>query len=335
MELHLTKIGNGEKIYQIQLNNIPSHTGEYYKDRYDVDFTVTYSKGSQMAAIYLNEQNYFEILDCRTGKIVVPFQEIVDKEIFSYTSVYAVEASADGKYFIFAGRLNETFEAEKRCYVKLWNIEEQSWEEISGKETFIIEQEGCSADEIYKENLLIGKESMQLIIYPETEEIFVVDILTGEVTQTIPFHGKKRVSLSFFDHEKYLLMYGDECHLMMWDLQQQKMTMKDTELLEHVTGIYTDESSRYFGIASNTGAIYNHIFNIYYVDEESRFYHYADIQNGFASFSAEEAFNFGSNGQSYFTKFYDYETLKAKAEEIIGEHQLTDAERTMYYLSEE
>lgn len=333
----LAKLNGGEVLYQILLKNLPDHTGEFYTDRYDDEYAIAYSEDTQIAAIYYENDEYFELMDCKTGEIILPFQKVQGHESSVYASIYSVKASSDGKYFIFAGKYNnygDNFLTNYSCFLKLWNIDAQKWETIGENEECLIEIPASVGSDIYQDNYLIGAKTMKAIVYLDGNEILVVDLLTGEISQTIPFYGKNRFKIAFFNEERFLLLYGDEGHLMMWDLQEQKMTMKDTELLEYVTEIYTDASSRYFGISSNNDA-YTHTYNVYYVDEDYRFYHYADIRNGFARFSAEEAFCFGTNQESYYTKFYDYETLKAKAEEIIGGKEFTDAERRMYYLLEE
>ena len=216
------------------------------------------------------------------------------------------------------------------------NLKMEFWDcmTLDGEESFEIEISETQAYSFFSDNIVIGPETMQAAIYLEENEIVIVDLNTGTITQRIPFLGKDGHVTKFFEHEQYLLFWGDEGVLTMWDLQGEKAIMTDIEKLNRVNNIYTDESAKYFGITTShsTGG---YTFCIYYVDDNYRFYHFADVEDGFASFLHEEVFCLRWDDVSYYTKFYDYITLKTRAEQLIGDTELTETEKRMYYLTEE
>ena len=71
---------------------------------------------------------------------------------------------------------------------------------------------------------------------------------------------------------------------------------------------------------------------IYYVDDEGRFYPYADVPDGYVDFGTGEIFTADSGG--CFTKAYTYRELAARAEDVLGGEALTEAEKKQYFISE-
>ena len=84
------------------------------------------------------------------------------------------------------------------------------------------------------------------------------------------------------NEDRYLISCGDESYLTLWDIQTGKILMQEEDSEVYVSSIYTDGNAHYFATAfygywMNDNGLYSSELKIYYVDDEGRFYHYADV----------------------------------------------------------
>ena len=333
--LYLKNMDTNEILYELQLENLPNHTGTYYADRYDDSYQMAVTNHSDVAAIYMENGNYFQLIDYKTGEILLPFREVETLKDFEALSFFEIVPSEDGKYFIMHGK-RSVYGTDRKMgevwFAKLWNIENQQWEAIDGKETFYIQITNPTEISFGSKQVVIGRKRMIAAMCLAGEEVLLIDLKNGQIIQRVPLLSKNGCDMALFDEEQYLLLIGDEDRLSIWGIKEEKYMMKVQEPLRKTTGIYVDESNRYFGVACSE-SYGDYTFKVFYVDEEQRIYPYANIRNGFANFKYEEMFNFGYEGSCYVTKFYDYATLKQRAEELLDGKTFTDEELRMYYIS--
>ena len=119
----------------------------------------------------------------------------------------------------------------------------------------------------------------------------------------------------------------------MWNIEKEKMEMQDTEQIRSISGIYTDQSSKYFGVqedmVQDNG--FKTTLHLYFVDDHAKFYRYADVDEGAACIQAERDSMHvsGKAGRILFVLFLS--GIDEKAEEILDGRKLTEEERRKYF----
>ena len=140
------------------------------------------------------------------------------------------------------------------------------------------------------------------------------------------------------NHDRYLVVCGDDQYLTLWDVDTGEVRMQNTDNQRNWgNDIYVDGNEHYFGITFDGYMISDDYFltsqiSLYYVDDEGRFYHYADVPYGCASFEAGEIFVKNAGGS--YSPFYSYRELRARAEQVLDGDTLSDAEKRQYFISE-
>ena len=138
---------------------------------------------------------------------------------------------------------------------------------------------------------------------------------------------------AFMNQDQYLLSYGDDQYLTMWDVESGKVRMRD-DSGDASGNLVTDGNSNYFGLMYrgyrwSDGDYKDSSLRVYSVDDDGQFYAYADVPSGYASFEGNEIFVVwlvGENG--YYAPLYDYRELKKRAEDVLDGATLTDAEKS-------
>lgn len=233
-----------------------------------------------------------------------------------------VQVSADDRYVIFIVSTDNGYG------LQVWNIEEEAWVKIEGKRLFPIKDYSSYS---------IGQERNVAAVYTEEGTIAVLDWEEGKVIQSFQAGYFENMELAFLNHDNYLISYGDSHYLTLWDNESGEIRMKE-EIDDPVDAhLFTEGSKNYFGLEFNGYAMSDDYFltdqtSLYYVDEEGRFYPYADIPGGHVSIAAEEIFIENSGG--YYGSFYGYQELKTHAEEVLEGEVLSDAEKKSYFVSE-
>lgn len=322
--LHTVDLLTGKEIYSGQIE-----TGNTDSSYLDIQMTALEYTGE----VVLWYNDVFAVLDAETGNPVVPFQRVQHEE--ESGTIWGVESSGDERYLILYGVSSTIADAsvKRQVFIRLWDLEENGWFNIYGKDGYYYEMEENNEWNYQGKNITIAPETMKAAIYTEKDVLEILDLTTGNVEQRIPFYGKQSKCIAFFKNEQYLLLYGDDGHLTLWSLLEQKAVAKDAEQLENVQDILESINGEYFGVVCST-SIGSKILNLYSVDENDQFYHYADIPNGFADCTAKEIFAYGTGKQPGVANFYTYKELKNRAEIILRGQTLTETEKKMYYISD-
>ncbi|CVI70835.1 hypothetical protein BN3660_02040 [Eubacteriaceae bacterium CHKCI004] len=234
--------------------------------------------------------------------------------------ISAAWVSANDRYILLLSNSN----AEQG--IKIWDVENESWIKIEGKQIFLSGYE-----------INIGNERNIAAVYSENGSIEIIDLEAGEVIQSFPCGYFERLEIGFMHHDKYLISCGDDSCLTLWDIETGAILMQDKNNDIHVSDIVTDGNGKYFatgfyGYMMNDNGMETSSLRIYYVDDSGRFYPYADIPDGYVSFEADEIFTGDSGG--CFAPLYTYNVLRARAEDILGEKTLTETEKRQYFISE-
>lgn len=234
----------------------------------------------------------------------------------------SVQVSADDRYVIFIVNTDNGYG------LQVWNIEEEAWMKIGGKRLFPIEDYSTYS---------IGQERNVAAVYTEEGTIAVLDWEEGIVMQSFHAGYFENIELAFLNHDNYLISYGDSHYLTLWDNESGKIRMQEERDDPVICHLFTEGSKNYFGLEFHGYVMGDDCFltdqtSLYYVDEEGRFYPYADIPGGYVSFAAGEIFIKNSGG--YYGSFYGYQELKTRAEKVLDGEALSDAEKKSYFVSE-
>lgn len=268
-------------------------------------------------------RNGFAIGKVNESGISLPNAE---NEQYPLDGIEDAVVSYDDKYIVFV--VSDTTDSVYNQQIRIWDIENEKWERLSGNLSV----------KIKKDSFDIGRSSNRIVYYTENGTIDTMDFEKGELIYSISYGQSDSLDISFINMDQYLIAYGDNINLTFWDVGKRKMLMEEEDGTEFLGQIYVDGSSKFFGIKNsfigvNDERISTQELKIYSLDESGRFYHYADIPYGYASFEAEEFFCAGGHG-CYYGDFLDYKTLETQAEEILGDEKLSLAEKRKYYISE-
>lgn len=259
----------------------------------------------------------FGIIRLKDGKQVLKYKDEIKNG-----RIEEVVAAPDGSCLIF--KVADGDEA----YIKLWDVKEKDWKEIEGKESY---RYGGS---LKARHVAIGKKNALIAVYStEEKEIKIIDLASGRIQKKIPFRGSDSPQFEFWGNDEHLILYDDSRCLAMWNIEKEKMEMQDTEQIRSISGIYTDQSSKYFGVqedmVQDNG--FKTTLHLYFVDDHAKFYRYADVDDGAACIQAEEILCMSAGKQVGYYSFYSYPELMKKAEEILDGRKLTEEERRKYF----
>ena len=302
-QLIMVDIETGESIPAVQTEK-SEWDYMYYSFFHTAEKVLVYdSSGFVLANI---SENGLEMPDLITESISVDISD--------------VWVSADDRYILFLSSSN----AEPG--IKIWDIENESWIKIDGKQIFLSEYE-----------INIGNEKNIAAVYSENSSIEIIDMEAGQVMHSLPCGYFERLNMGFMNHDKYLISCGDDSCLTLWDIETGAILMQDKNNDTHVSKIVTNGEGQYFatgfyGYTMDDNSLETSSLRIYYVDDSGRFYPYADIPDGYVSFEANEIFTGDSGG--CFAPLYTYNVLRARAEDILGERTLTETEKRQYFISE-
>lgn len=250
---------------------------------------------------------------------------LVDDEKFvdAENSIDDIAVTADDKYVIM-----EVYDYGS-YFLKVWDVEAGKWKKIDGKREYPV---GA------RNRFALGKESPVLAVYTTDGTIDILDLETGNCKQSLASGYYKSMQCAFMNQDQYLLSYGDNQYLTMWDVESGKVRMQD-ESEDSFGDLVIDCSENYFGIMYrgyqwNDENYQGSTLKVYSVDDDGQFYAYADVPFGFASFEGDEIFVTCGDEEGYYAPFYDYQELKKRAEDVLDGATLTDAEKKQYFVSE-
>lgn len=250
---------------------------------------------------------------------------LVDDEKFMDAENYIddIAVTADDKYVIM--KMSD----QDSCFLKVWDVEAEKWKKIDGKQEYPVG---------YRNGFALGKESSVLAVYTIDGTIDILDLETGNCKQSLASGYYKSMQCAFMNQDQYLLSYGDNQYLTMWDVESGKVRMQD-ESEDSFGDLVIDCSENYFGIMYrgyqwNDENYQGSTLKVYSVDDDGQFYAYADVPFGFASFEGDEIFVTRGDEEGYYAPFYDYQELKKRAEDVLDGATLTDAEKKQYFVSE-
>lgn len=250
---------------------------------------------------------------------------LVDDEKFvdAENSIDDIAVTADDKYVIM-----EVYDYGF-YFLKVWDVEAGKWKKIDGKREYPV---GA------RNRFALGKESPVLAVYTTDGTIDILDLETGNCKQSLASGYYKSMQCAFMNQDQYLLSYGDNQYLTMWDVESGKVRMQD-ESEDSFGDLVIDCSENYFGIMYrgyqwNDENYQGSTLKVYSVDDDGQFYAYADVPFGFASFEGDEIFVTCGDEEGYYAPFYDYQELKKRAEDVLDGATLTDAEKKQYFVSE-
>lgn len=250
-----------------------------------------------------------------------------ENESYPLDQIEDAVVSYDDKYIVFATSDMEDMWDEQR--IRIWDIENEKWQRLEGNLSVKIKESSFD----------IGRSSNRIAYYTESGTIDTMDFEQGKLLYSVTYGQSDSLSISFINMDQYLIAYGDNINLTLWDVEGREILMEEETGTEFPGKIYVDGSSKFFGIKNSFMGVSDAEVSalelrIYSLDDESgRFYHYADIPYGYASFEAEEFLCAGDSG-CYYGDFLDYKALETQAEEILEDEELSPAEKRKYYISE-
>ncbi len=336
--LYYTRINYEEQEQEIHIINLESGEELFAKNYYDdLDWhlwqlvrNITYAPSMEQAAVFLenySDNSGFAFIELTGDSFIFPD---IEKALIPQENICSLLYSCDSRYLIvISSESGNNYESSYQ--LKVWDIEAGDWLLIDGSDTYT---------DLKKETAVIsGKTTPVIAVYSDEDKIDIIDLDSGKITHSIPFVGFESYDFAFIDNDEYLITCGENTYLTLWDIEEEKIMMQDTESFDFGVKLVTDRNNKYFGLKNNwTGYDENVIsvqeLKIYYIDESHRFYPYADIPGGYASFEAGEILTSSSGNIQRISGFYSYNELRERAEEILDGDTLTESEKRTYFISE-
>lgn len=310
-ELHIVDLKKGEEEKYCELGTIEANV------LYTSDLTQAFS---------LNFRQ-LDRIDLTKDELVINEEEgILKEEVGSSTQL---SLTVDDKYLIVTDfQVDGDFSTKSPVYLKVWDLENNQWKRINGKEKH--------KKIMSRDSVILGKEKPVIAVQKESGEIEIFNLSSGFKIATIEAQGKKNLQLdysqSFFDQDEYYLLYNrNNNKISIWDIKKERQIM-EKECGDMYDGIiYTDKNSEYFSLIQSGNIVF------YKVDKDHRFGEYARVSSSSfagASFEGNEILWQRSLGNIYYSKFYSFKELKQKAEKLLDGEVLTEEEKNEYFISE-
>lgn len=273
------------------------------------------------AKVVLHAGESFVITDVSEDGVTFPDEE---QAISAGEYISDIQVTENDQYILV-----EIREESGEYLLKVWNVKEHVWQSFGGKDGIMI------TDHEYR----CGRETSVMAVYDKhTGSIETYDLEEGMHLQSIQVGYFDTIDFQYFNHDEYLIVCGESQFLSMWDAENGEVKMQNSDSIrDWGNHIYVDGSEHYFGLSfdgytMSDDYFYSSQISLYYVDDEGRFYHFADVPYGCASFEAEEIFV--KNGGGSYSRFYSYPELRARAEQVLDGEELSDAEKKQYFVSE-
>lgn len=240
--------------------------------------------------------------------------------------IYDAGFSSDGKYIIFVTQ--QGYGATSSVNVYRYNIEENSWIQVPGLEDI---------DEYY-ERLVINDENNQMAYCKDGTSIDIYDIETLEIVNQIPVNSKSKCKYRFIgDH--YMLYYSDDELLRTWDLEKNVMAMEDNQKYTGVINMHV-QGDDYFSInahqtRSQKLAMQAEFSNyVFWLNDDGTFSLYTEVPNSLFTIKGNEVFvkNPDKDHSVGVYPFYTLDQLIEKAKAIVGDKELSDADKVRYFI---
>lgn len=306
-KLLLSYVGYSQKESYV-LRTVEVESGkEVYRETYEEHKNmlyghICYSNQSDMAADYA--MGRFQLFRMSDGKTLFSLKEELKGE-----NISAVWFSPDDKYLLLAVKKH----TDETMRLKRWNIEKKTWE----KDEFTkINLSDTKTDQIqfgYKKNLMA--------VYGNAK-ISILDTEKGTVWKEIPFCGESECNFAFANEDQYLLMYGDNQKLTLWDIEKEKAVMERKEKFAFPQAFEVDPAGTYFVVNESAGyseaGMSLGMMHVYTLDaEQGEFYPYADVSRGWICFEKHEIGCTDLDGKVYVSPIRSLETLRGQAEETL------------------
>ncbi len=311
-ELHIVDLKKGEEEKYCALGKLVTNV------LYTSDLTKAFSL------------NFHQIdkIDLTKADLSINEEEgILKEEVSDITTELFL--TADDKYLVVADLQNSVdFSSEASCYLRVWDLENNQWKRINGKEKH--------KKIMSRDSIILGKEKPVIAVQKENGKIEIFNLSSGFKIATIAANGKTNSQLdysqSFFDHDEYYLIHNrNNNKISIWDIKKEKQIMEKDCGDMWDGDIYTDKNSEYFSLVQTGDVI------LYKVDKEHRFGEYARLPfstSTWVSFEGNEILWQRSLGNIYYSKFYSFKELKQKAEKLLDGEVLTEEEKNEYFISE-
>lgn len=284
-------------------------------------FDITYFKTVPKAIIY--DDNKFAVADITAEGLIMPDAET--DSIFlndEWDSIREVLITEDDRYAVFI-----VYNYEDGYEIRIWDIENKNWHEIDGQHSLPIKLD----------TVTVGQETDRVAVVGEKGTVEILDLSEGKRQISLSYGDYEQMELAFMNDDRYLICYSDENRLTLWDTENGEMLMEDEDNSILQDNLYTDGSTCYFattfyGFEADNNGISTSQIRIYYVDDNGRFYHFADVPYGYVSFDADEIFVARDGGK--YGYLYTYDELRTRAEQQLDGETLSDAEKRQYFISE-
>lgn len=247
------------------------------------------------------------------------------------TYISSIDMTPDEQYLTIIRNDPESANLDK--LLQLWDMTKKQW--------YTMENASKITDIYISGDVVLGEVTNVAAIYRSNGQISITDLMTGEILKTIPLVGASTHKFAFTDQDQYLLTYGDSGYLSIWDLKTGTEVMRDAKKLNSISSITTDPAGKWFAVKERSNYMtiiferYNQdVLHIYNLDEDYRFYRYADVPFGYVDFEFGKIICTDYRDLLITAPLYDIETLRERAELLLGDEQLTETQKMTYFISE-
>lgn len=301
-------------------------------------FTITDNYAQAYTFGYTAEKackNILWVKDIATGKDVVSFtvDEIISAldmgENLAEFAIKSAVLSGDGNYILIACDTvsldSEGKEMPVTARMLVWDMANNCWKKLPDEATAVLP----AGTSYYRQDGWIMPHSSLINMYGTDGSIKIVDLATMEILHSLDFGTVGSTEISFTPDGDHIIMQDGGYHLKVYNWRQGRYTMEKT------TAEFSSLDFSFYGdsLMSAKLTISTYISNnvMMYDLEEPGVY---KLQNTISPCIACNGVTtvIADNEYSRFYPYYSFDQLIEMAREILGQRQLTAAERQTYLI---
>lgn len=359
-------VENNEEVYSYEIRYgrdnfiLDEKTQMYYAWEYEdgkhVLHAASLEKGEEIwqervdyagddATFYINSETEDNLMICRDSFSVDVF-DLDTREWILKLDVDSLQTEKERS----DRRINEVTIGGSGRYLLItehYKLQNREWAEVHAydrkTDTFLtlpeeLQETSMAAD--YLGMVYMADQADLAAVYVQSEkQLMIWDLTENQILEKIPFQADSRRKIDFINENRQIILWGDDCYLKVWDRKEAAIKMVDRQKLYGVNRITANEET---GIVEVSGYdeqdleyVTGNEWNLYcyLMDEECGIYPYTKQWFGIYSPLADRFYVMmsGDTHVLYYDR-YSLDELLEKARTVVGEKQLSEAEKIQYYI---
>ncbi len=250
--------------------------------------------------------------------------------------VKEVQISPSGRYILLVTRVWQKDKDEAADILRILDRQE-------GREIFLSDEMVWRERRSYKDILYMAqKKDLVGICDDGTDSLLLLDLEKRKIVQRIPFYATDRRQVAFMADDRWILLWGNDYRLKLWDLEEARMRTVYGQELYQVSMLFVEEGSPFIeirGVDADHQRYAQGRINwdrmLFCWEAGGRVYPYAHILEGTYVPEADKVLSIGPQRKEiYWYAMHSLDDLLEKAREVLGDYTLDETARMQYLMEE-